>query len=285
MARLWACAALAASLWAWLPALAGDLSGTWVSRYNEDWDDRLPGPEVGDYAGLPITDGARLFAESWDPSRLSVVEHQCQAHVVGYISRGPGIIRISEERDPRTQDVVAIHVYHSNWTQYRTIWMDGRAHPPAWAAHTWMGFSTGKWDGNVLTVETTHISQGWHRRNGVPSSDKAELTEHYFRHDNLLTRIGITRDPVYLTEPIVKSEDFVLSDRAPANAGVNNTCVPVVEIPREQGWVPHYLPGRNESLKEMAKWGITMDAWSGGAKTMYPGYAEGHDLGLKAGTP
>jgi len=39
--------------------------------------------------------------------------------------------------------------------------MDGRPHPPEYAAHTWQGFSTGKWDGDVLTVTTTHLKIGW----------------------------------------------------------------------------------------------------------------------------
>ena len=56
------------------------------------------------------------------------------------------------------------------YAQERIIWLDGREHPPAEAPHTWMGFSTGEWHGRVLKVRTTHIKQGWHRRNGLPMS-------------------------------------------------------------------------------------------------------------------
>jgi len=65
--------------------------------------------------------------------------------------RGPLLLRIWEERDPQTQDLIALRQYISNYEQNRTIYTDGRPHPPAYAAHTWMGFSTGKWDGNILT--------------------------------------------------------------------------------------------------------------------------------------
>ncbi len=58
---------------------------------------------------------------------------------------------------------------------HRVIWMDGRPHPPAWAPHSFRGFSTGKFVGNALVVETTHMKQGWLRRNGTPESDQATL--------------------------------------------------------------------------------------------------------------
>jgi len=44
-----------------------------------------------------------------------------------------------------------------------------------------MGFSTGKWEGHMLTVTTTHLKVGWIQRNGVAHSDKATMTEHYMR--------------------------------------------------------------------------------------------------------
>ena len=31
----------------------------------------------------------------------------------------------------------------------RVFWVDGRPHPPAYARHTWGGFSTAEWDGNI----------------------------------------------------------------------------------------------------------------------------------------
>jgi len=43
----------------------------------------------------------------------------------------------------------------STYEQNRVIWMDGRTHPPEYAVHIWQGFSTGKWEGNILTIFTT----------------------------------------------------------------------------------------------------------------------------------
>src|ERR1700691_3534461 len=187
------------------------LDGEWSPQYHEDQPERIPGPDLVDYLGLPINDAARQRAESWDASRLTLPEEQCRVHVSPYIYRGPLDLRIWQEKDPETQRVIAIKNYISTWSQYRTIWMDGRAHPPGYAPHTWMGFSTGKWEGDILTVETTHLKQGWVRRDGLPESDQATLVEHFIRHGEHLTHVSIVTDPVYLTEPLVKSEDFLLN--------------------------------------------------------------------------
>jgi hypothetical protein len=255
------------------PAAAqADLSGIWQPRFHEDQPERLPGPELGDYVGLPITEGARKWAESWEPSRLTVPEHQCQVHIAPYIYRGPLNLRIWEEKDPRTQDIVAIKHYISTYEQTRTIWMDGRPHPSPNAPHTWMGFSTGRWEGDMLTVTTTHIKQGWIRRNGLPQSDRVTLTERFIRHGNVLTHITIARDPVYLTEPLVKSQNFVLSARELPQQNWLWVCQPVVEIPdRPADAVPAYMPGENPFLAEFrTRRNIPEEAARGGAETMYP---------------
>jgi hypothetical protein len=249
-----------------------DLSGTWAPQFQEDQPERIPGPDLVDYLGIPINAEGRQWALSWDPDRLTLPEHQCQVHTAAYIYRGPLQLRIWEERDPQTQELVAIHNYTSTYEQNRTIWMDNRPHPPDYAAHTWMGFSTGHWDGNILTVYTTHIKQGWSRRNGIPSSDMITLTEHFIRHDNHLTHVSVVNDPIYLAEPLIKSEDYVLS--ANSNANWLWPCEYVDEAPgRKQGEVPSFMPGENPFMTEFAaKYGLPAQAVLGGPETMYPEY-------------
>lgn len=262
-----------------VPALGQlDLSGTWNPQFSEDAPERGPGPDLVDYLGIPINAQARQWALSWDPDRLTLQEHQCQVHTVAYIYRGPLQVRIWEERDPQTQELVAIHNYISTYEQNRTIWMDNRPHPPDYAAHTWMGFSTGHWDGNILTVYTTHIKQGWHRRNGIPSSDEITLTEHFIRHGNNLTHVTVVNDPIYLAEPLVKSQDYVLNTNSNPNWDTGNgwlwPCEYVDEAPgRVQGSVPSFMPGQNPFETEFAaKYGVPAEAALGGAETMYPEY-------------
>jgi hypothetical protein len=258
-----------------------DMTGVWTPLFHEDQPERIPGPELADFVGLPINDAARQWALAWDASRLTLQEHQCQVHTSAYMYRGPLLLRIWEERDPQTQAVVAIRHYISNYEQNRTIYMDGRAHPPDFAAHSWMGFSTGKWDGDILTVTTTHIKQGWHRRNGIPSSDRITLTEHFLRHGNLLTHVTIVSDPDYLTEPLIKSQEFIRSENITgAGGGIGSNwlypCEYVVEVTaRSPGEVPSYMPGENPAVGDFARRvGIPLPAALGGAETMYPEYRQ-----------
>ena len=122
------------------PAYAqANLSGVWnnLGILNEDWPDRLPGPELGDYAGLPVNDAVRARADAWDAGLITLPEYQCRVHPSDYVSSFAGL-RIWEERDPASQQLIAIHTHHFAWGTERTIWMDGRPHPPEYSMHTAM---------------------------------------------------------------------------------------------------------------------------------------------------
>jgi hypothetical protein len=249
-----------------------DLSGEWAPRFHEDQPERIPGPEIGDYLGLPITDAARMRGDSWDASLLTLPEHQCKPHPADYGPRGPAQLRFWPEVDTATQQMIAWHMHISWMAPERTIYMDGRPHPPPYAAHTWQGFSTGKWEGGMLTVTTTHLKTGWIRRNGIPRSERATLTEHWIRHGDYLTLVSIVNDPVYLTEPFIRTTNWV-QDLQQQIAPY--PCEEVVEVERPMGVVPHHLPGTNPFLTEFAtKYGIPQTAARGGAETMYPEYQQ-----------
>jgi glyoxylase-like metal-dependent hydrolase (beta-lactamase superfamily II) len=227
-----------------------DLSGMWAPIFHEDQIERVPGPDIGDYAGLPINDAARMRADSWMSSLLTLPEHQCKPHPSTYGFRGVGNLRIAADVDRATQAIVKLNT-HIQWQeQRREIWMDGRPHPPEYAPHTWQGFSTGRWEGNVLVVTTTHLKAGWIRRNGLAISDRATMTERFIRHGNYLTHVYMIEDPTYLTEPLIKTNGFALTLNP---AMPPYPCHPAVEVPHEKGEVPHYLPGENPFLDDYAK--------------------------------
>jgi hypothetical protein len=71
-----------------------DLAGNWGPVFHEDAGERGPGPELANYLGFPLNEGARLAALSYDASRFTVPEHQCEPHIVSYIYRGPLNVRI-----------------------------------------------------------------------------------------------------------------------------------------------------------------------------------------------
>src|ERR1700693_6249395 len=113
------------------PALAQvDPSGEWAPRFHEDQPERIPGPAIGDYLGLPINAAARLRGDSWDASLLTLPEPQCKPHPSDYAWRGPANLRIWKEIDTATQQPIAYHTHISWQAPERTIYMDGRPHPP-----------------------------------------------------------------------------------------------------------------------------------------------------------
>jgi len=246
-----------------------DFSGEWAPRFYEDQPERVPGPELGDYLGLPINAAGHMRADTWSASIMTLPEWQCRPHSADYIWRGPSNLRVWKEVDPVSRTITA---FHAEWLRSvdRPIYLDDRPHPPEDAAHTWAGFSTAKWEGDMMTTYVTHLKEGYIRRNGVARSDKATLTEHWMRHGDFLTVMTIVTDPVYLTEPFVRTTDYELDlhQQIPPYP-----CEVVDEVARPKGVVPHVLPGKNASLGEFAKeHHLPAQAAMGGAETMYPEY-------------
>jgi hypothetical protein len=259
-----------------------DFSGNWVPLFHEDQPERLPGPEIGDYSGIPLNDAGRLRGDSYDADRISVVtEYQCRPHGGDYSMRGLANMRVEQVLDPLTQRVLAIHLRMNFQEQERTIWLDGRAHPPPLAAHTFAGFSTGTWNGNMLDVVTTHLKTNYLRRNGLPRSDQATFTEHWVRRGDYLTVTTLIRDPVFLTEPLVRSQTWAL---APAQRLGRDVCVYVPELVGEPDYVPNHLPGANPFLREIIDWyGLPEAGVRGGSETLYPEFLD--RLGVPSAAP
>jgi hypothetical protein len=267
------CAAIAVAVLLHGQAFAQtDIAGEWASRLHEDQPHRQPGPHIGDYTGLPVNDAARLRADSWDASIQSVREHQDQPLTSVYGFHGIANLRVSKVVDPVTQQVVAYSIFRSPGTGgTRVIWMDGRARPPEYAPHTWQGFSVGRWNGGMLTVQTTHIKAGTIQRNGVPHTDRATVTEYFMRHGAYLTIVAVTDEPEYLEEPLVRSSTFVLApdqQLEPVPGQVVDEIAGYVK-----GHVPHHLFGTNPYLREFAeRVHLPYEVTRGGKATMYPEY-------------
>ncbi|MDC1435828.1 hypothetical protein N8303_01035 [Gammaproteobacteria bacterium] len=253
-------------------AYQADLQGFWTNTLNEDNRDRGEGPYLGDYLGLPLNEAAKRAAEVWDPTILSLEERQCNEYSADYAAHSVGHQAIWKEVDPFTNAVIAWRMRLSWMGGQRTIWMDGRPHPPEGAPHTWLGFSTGEWVGPTLIVTTSHLKNTWLRRNGVPRSDKAYLVQYFTRLGNILTIVDHIYDPVYLTEPLVRSSDYIFN---PAGTMGTFVCEAVEEAPRDLGVVPHYLPGENPYLIEFYElFEIPIEVMQDGAEMLYPEYLD-----------
>jgi hypothetical protein len=86
--------------------------------------------------------------------------------------------------------------------QYRQIFTDGRPLPED-PNPTWNGYSTGKWDGDTLVVETIGFKDGlWLDANGNPLSNTGKMTERIRRPNYGTLEVEVTiDDPAYYTAP------------------------------------------------------------------------------------
>jgi hypothetical protein len=254
------------------PALAQlDLQGSWrpLPR-NQDGSGM-----VGDIAGVPVTEGDRLRVQSWSPEDFDITEWSCRPHAWDYSLEGPrSPLRFWADVDPNTQKIIAYHGHINMEEQEVTIWMDGRPHPSENALHTWSGFSTGEWDGDVLVVTTTHLKESYERRNGLMRSDQSVVRTRWRRMGNYLQATSLLYDPVYMTEPYVRSSMMWVND--PAMKMPPYPCEEATDTVVPRGVVPNFLPGKsplpglNKDLTD--RFGTPYEPRLGGAETMYPEY-------------
>ncbi len=284
---------LAAVLAAAVPALAQpprpqnppDLSGEWDLTNHEDPGaiGRLGQPNLGDYLGIPFNDAGRLRADTSAESLWGTPEYQCRPHSAPHQWRGLGGARILKELDPLTANVAVYHIQFMRSLD-RPVFMDGRPHPPAWAPHTWTGFSTGEWIGNTLKITTTHLKDGYLRRGGPQTSDMYAMTEYLTRHDEILTVITVVDDPIYMDEPYVHSTTYVADLTGTTALETCNGSSFAENGGTDRHWVPHFLPGQNTAA---AEW-LPTEPWvppvaaRGGVKTVYPEYRSTLDGSVSA---
>jgi len=258
------------------PAMPTDITGEWRLDNNED-----PGmvggqgqPPLGDYLGIPFNAAGRMRADTSAESIWGTTEYQCRPHSAPHQWRGLGGARILKEQDPLTREVKAFHIQFMRSLDW-PVYMDGRQHPPAWAPHTWSGFSTGEWIGNTLKITTTHIKDGYIRRGGPQTSDLYTMTDFLTRHGDILSIVTVIDDPVYLDEPFVESTTYT-ADLTGTTATENCNGAEFIESGgSDRHFVPHFLPGENTALTEWLK----VETWipelptRGGVETIYPEYA------------
>src|SRR5262249_27191544 len=147
--------------------------------------------------------------------------------------------------------------------------LDGRAASSAGVCRAHLArFFDGQVGRRYVDRHHDALETGWIRRNGIPRSDRATLTEHWVRHGDYLTLISIITDPAYLTEPFIRTTNWMLDPRQQI---APYPCEAVVEVDRPKGSVPHHLPGTNTFLGDFAKrYSLPEAAARGGAETMYP---------------
>jgi hypothetical protein len=192
-------------------AAAFDPTGYWVSVVTEDWKFRMVTPPRGSYGGVPMTAEARKVADAWDPAKDEAAGLECRSYGAPAIMRVPGRLRITWDND------TTLKIETDAGAQTRLLHF-GRGQPPP-TGPAWQGYSTAEWEyapgarSGSLKVVTTRLLPGYLRKNGVPYSANAVLTEWFDRiaapnGDQWLVVMAEVRDPQYLTQPFVTTTHF-----------------------------------------------------------------------------
>jgi hypothetical protein len=196
-----------------------DLTGYWVSVVTQDWRWRMVTPAKGDYGSIPITLEAKKVGDAWDPAKDPAKDEaageQCKAYGAPALMAVPTRLRIS------WQDENTLKVEADAGTQTR-LFRFGDSTPPA--AATWQGESRAEWDpppgargarprGGSLKVVTKRLRPGYLRKNGVPYSASAVMTEYWDlaterNGDRWITITSTVEDSKYLREPWVTALHF-----------------------------------------------------------------------------
>jgi hypothetical protein len=200
-----------------------DLTGYWVSIVTQDWRYRMVTPTKGDYQAVPMNADARKVADAWDPAADEAAGDQCKSYGAAAIMRVPGRVHVT------WQDDKTLRLETDAGTQTRLFRFEAS---PA-GMRTWQGDSLAQWEkpggrgagggagpanapppkGGSLKVVTTNMRAGYLRKNGVPYSENAVLTEYFDiapqpNGDRLLIVTAIVEDPRYLNQSFVVSSHF-----------------------------------------------------------------------------
>jgi hypothetical protein len=209
-----------------------DLTGYWTAVVTQDWRWRMVTPKKGDFPGIPLNPVGKKLANTWDPAADEAAGEQCKAY------GAPGLMRMPIRLHIIWQDDNTLRIDTDAGMQTRLFHF--QTPPPEKADRQWQGTSAARWEfvrtkipphvpgpiqGGSLKVVTTNMRPGYLRRNGVPYSATALLTEYFdvTAEPNGWQSILLTtiiEDPQYLTQSILLNTNF---RKLPDGSGWNPT--------------------------------------------------------------
>jgi hypothetical protein len=190
-----------------------DLTGYWVSYVTENWRYRMVTPAKGEYRRIPVSPAGVPIINAWDPVADTRAGNQCKSYGAGAIMNVPGRLHIT------WQDADTLRIDTDAGRQTRLFRFTERASASR-TRPTWQGESTARWErvagsdqGGSLRVVTLNMRAGYLRKNGVPYSERATVSEHFDvaplpDGGELLLVTTVVEDPVYLNAPYVTSPHF-----------------------------------------------------------------------------
>ena len=194
----------------------------------DDWRYRMLTPPKGNVDYLPVTPEGRKVADAWDPAKDEAAGEQCKAYGAVGLMRMPGRLHITWEND----NVLKLDA--DAGTQTRRFFF---ADTPANATPSWQGTSSARWSRPFTTsapglapqgelrASTKNMRPGYIRKNGIPYSANAALTEYVVRlvDDDGQQYLAVTQvleDAQYLAQPIIRT---MLFKKQPDGSGWNPT--------------------------------------------------------------
>ena len=212
-----------------------DPTGVWVSVVTEDWRWRMVTPGKGDVLGIPVNAQGLKIANAWDYAKDVAAGNACKAYGAGGIMRMPTRLRIG------WQDDNTLKVETDAGQQTKLLLFDASrkpSGPPTLQGHAvaeWIDVLTrgggrgmrgaagaGRGDGRgapygtgAIRVVTTNLLDGYLRKNGVPYSSNAIVTEYFDRvpgpdRAEWLVVKTTVEDATYLNQPYLTSAHFML---------------------------------------------------------------------------
>lgn len=205
-----------------------DLTGYWVALVTEDWLWRMITAPAGDATSVPLNPAGRRVAGEWDRELDAASGEACRPF------GAPGLMRMPVRLHITWQDENTLKIETDGGEQTRLLRFGDGAAPPA--KRSWQGFTTAEWTKPVggfdlraalsgrpparsdgppkgsLKAVTTRLRPGYLRKNGLPYSENARLTEYFSRvsafGNDYLTVLSIVHDPMYLNDDFVTSSHF-----------------------------------------------------------------------------
>jgi hypothetical protein len=186
-----------------------DITDYWVALVTEDWRFRMITPRKGDYQPVPMTPEARKVADAWDPTADEASGNQCKSYGAA------AIMRLAARFHITWQDDNTLRIESDYGTQTRLLRFNSSTQTASSAGErTWQGYSSAQWEGPAsLKVTTNNLRSGYLRKNGVPYSENATVTEYFDlapipSGGQVLLVTAIVDDPLYLRQPFTTSSQF-----------------------------------------------------------------------------
>jgi hypothetical protein len=190
VARAWlAFASIAPCSFAAVAAAQPDLEGFWSPRIEQARSgqvliDELPDDVVlindtgagelaaGEFSGLTLTPAAIEEVRNYDFADELKRENTCNAPTAAFFMQAPFPMEVYQ-----SDELIVFRMEYFDLVRF--VHLDGRAHPPPTAPHSRAGHSIGRWEGDTLVVDTTHMTSGTFMNNGFNHSEGLAMTERF----------------------------------------------------------------------------------------------------------